>query len=75
VTLYFFNGQYYRNSVRDARPVVVYSRHNEYFMPPTDRAWVGSDQRYDYKHQPDRKDRRRAKDKDRENSDRGNGQP
>jgi hypothetical protein len=52
VTLYDVNGHYYHNSVAGSRAVVVYSYHDEYFMPPTDRAWVGADARYNYRRQP-----------------------
>ena len=34
VTLYFYQGHYYRKSVKGARAVAVYSRNGEYFMPP-----------------------------------------
>src|ERR1043166_7645148 len=52
VTLYDVNGRYYRNHVRGARPVLVYIHENEYFLPPQDQAWKGSDKRYDYQRQP-----------------------
>jgi hypothetical protein len=52
VTLYDVNGHYYRASVAGARPVMVYTYNNEYFFPPTDRAWVGFDKRYNYARVP-----------------------
>ena len=64
VTIYDVNGHYYRKSVKGSRAVVVYTRNNEYFLPPQDKAWVGTDKRYDYKKQPDDRDRGRAKSKD-----------
>ena len=72
VTIYELNGHYYRKSTKGARAVAVYSRNGEYFMPPTDKAWVGKDKRYDYKHQPAAQDRGRAKSKD---QGRGRGKP
>ena len=56
VTLYDVNGHYYRHSVSGARAVVVYSYHNEYFLPPRDQAWVNSDRRYNYRRQPNQDD-------------------
>jgi len=56
VTLYDVNGHYYRTAVRGARPVVVYTYNNEYFLPPQDRGWVGSDRRYNYRRQPNQAD-------------------
>jgi hypothetical protein len=52
VTLYDINGHYYRHAVRGARPVVVYSYNNEYFLPPQDDAWVRFDSRYNYGRRP-----------------------
>ena len=52
MTLYDVNGHYYRNSVTGSRAVVVYSYGDEYFLPPTDREWVGRDNRYNYNRQP-----------------------
>lgn len=70
VTIYYFEGRYYSSPVRYARPVVVYSHYNEYFLPPPDRAWIGVDTRIDYRYVPNSKDRRRAKYK---GGDRGRG--
>ena len=61
VTLYDVNGHYYRKSVSGSRAVVVYSYNGEYFLPPTDRAWVGFDKRYDYKRAPADVDMGRAR--------------
>ena len=52
VTLYDINGHYYRNNVRGARAVLVYTYHDEYFLPPQDREWNGADKRYNYRRQP-----------------------
>jgi hypothetical protein len=61
VVMYEVNGRYYPNSGAGGRPVAMYRYQNEYFLPPDDQAWVGSDRRYDYRHQPDRNDRNRAR--------------
>jgi hypothetical protein len=61
VTLYDINGHYYRNQVRGARPVVLYTYNNEYFLPPQDRAWIGFDKRYQYERQPASADYNRAR--------------
>jgi hypothetical protein len=61
VTLYDVNGHYYRKSVSGARAVVVYSYNGEYFLPPTDRAWVGFDKRFDYRRAPAEVDMGRAR--------------
>jgi hypothetical protein len=61
VTLYTVNGNYYRRSTRGARPVQVYRRGNEYFLPPQDQAWVGHDRRYNYGHRPNNDDYGRAR--------------
>jgi hypothetical protein len=52
VTLYDVNGRYFRTQVRGSRPVLLYSYHNEIFLPPREKAWIGFDKRYDYKSQP-----------------------
>ena len=61
VTLYDVNGRYYRNSVRGARPVQVYSRNNEYFLPPQDQSWNGTDRRFNRNRQPAEADYGRAR--------------
>ena len=61
VTLYDINGRYYRNQVRGARAVQVYSYDNEYFLPPQDQGWNGADRRYNYQRQPDNADYGRAR--------------
>jgi hypothetical protein len=61
VTLYDINGHYYRTQVRGARPVLVYSYRNEYFLPPQDQAWVGFDKRYQSQRQPAPADYGRAR--------------
>jgi hypothetical protein len=52
IVLYDVDGHYYQHAVRGARPIVVYSYNNEYFLPPADQAWVGFDKRYDYGRRP-----------------------
>jgi hypothetical protein len=61
VTVYESNGRYYPNNVAGTRPVSMYRYQNEYFLPPTDQAWVGSDRRFDYRHQPNSDDQGRAR--------------
>ena len=56
VTLYDINGRYYRSYVRGARPILVYQYRNEYFLPPQDQGWNGSDRRYNYRRQPTQED-------------------
>ena len=60
VVVYDVNGRYYRDGVPGAREVIVYRYHDDYFFPPDDRAWVGIDHRYDYRHRPDDDDWGRA---------------
>jgi hypothetical protein len=62
VTLYEVNGRYYPNNRPGTRAVAMYRFRDEYFLPPTDQAWVGADKRYDYKHQPNQDDRGRVRD-------------
>lgn len=61
VTLYDVNGHYYRTQVRGARPVLVYSYQNQYFLPPQDQGWNGSDRRYNYRRVPNQDDYGRAR--------------
>ncbi len=56
VALYDVNGHYYRHPVPGARAVDVYSYHGGYFMPPEEKAWVGFDQRYNYRRRPNSRD-------------------
>jgi hypothetical protein len=56
VTLYDVNGHYYQHRVRGGRPVQVYRRGNEHFLPPQDQGWVGHDRRYNYNHRPNNTD-------------------
>lgn len=60
VVIFEVNGRYYPHRVAGAREVIVYRYHDEYFMPPHDRAWIGVDRRYDYGHRPDDNDWKRA---------------
>ena len=60
-TVYEFNGRYYPHSAPGARAVQLYSYHDEYFLPPTDHAWMGYDKRFDYQHLPNDEDRRRMR--------------
>jgi hypothetical protein len=52
VTLYDVNGRYYRGQVHGARPLLVYTYQNVYFLPPQDKEWTDADARYDYSRQP-----------------------
>jgi hypothetical protein len=61
IVLYDVNGHYYRTQVAGSRAVMVYTYNNEFFFPPTDRAWVGFDKRYDYGHAPVEVDLHRAR--------------
>jgi len=62
VTLYDINGHYYRNSVRGARAVQVYSYNNEFFLPPQDRGWANrGDRRFNYNRRPGEADYGRAR--------------
>jgi hypothetical protein len=63
VTLYESNGRYYQHNAAGARAVSMYRYQNEYFLPPTDQAWVGSDRRFNYRHQPNDADRGRVRDR------------
>jgi hypothetical protein len=52
-TVYSYNGHYYSHSVRGARPVQIYHRQNQYFLPPRDDAWGNhGDHRYNYNRRP-----------------------
>jgi hypothetical protein len=62
VTLYDINGHNYRNSVRGARAVQVYSYNNEYFLPPEDQEWAHrGDRRFNYNRAPGQTDYGRAR--------------
>jgi hypothetical protein len=41
----------------------MYRYRNEYFLPPTDRAFAGRDRRFNYNNQPNDQDRSRARDR------------
>jgi hypothetical protein len=52
-TVYYYNGRYYPHAVRGARPVQIYHRQNQYFLPPRDAAWANrGDRRYNYNRRP-----------------------
>ena len=52
-TVYAYNGQYYSHSVKGARPVQIYHRQNQNFLPPQDAAWANhGDKRYNYNRKP-----------------------
>ena len=51
-TLYVINGKYYDKEAKGTRAVMVYRHDNEYFTPPQDKEWVGTDKRYDYNKRP-----------------------
>ena len=63
VALYEVNGRYYPHNGAGARPVAMYRYRDEYFLPPTDKAWVDSDKRFNYKHQPNEDDHGRVRDR------------
>jgi hypothetical protein len=63
ITGYEFNGRYYPNPGPGGRAVQLYRFQGEYFLPPTDREWVGFDKRFDYKHGPSDDDRHRVRDR------------
>jgi hypothetical protein len=63
ITLYEVNGRYYPHNGAGARRVAMYRYRDEYFLPPTDQAWVSSDRRFDYKHQPTEDDHGRVRDR------------
>jgi hypothetical protein len=44
-------------------PFAMYRYRDEYFLPPTDKAWVGSDRRFDNKHRPNDDDHDRVRDR------------
>jgi hypothetical protein len=61
VTVYYYNGRYYPRAIRGARPVQIYRRQNEYFLPPRDAAWANrGDRRYNYHRRPNDEDYNRA---------------
>jgi hypothetical protein len=62
ITVYEFHGRYFRHPGPGARPVQIYSYHDELFLPPVDREWIGFDKRFDYAHAPNDEDRRRIHD-------------
>ena len=56
VTLYYANGHYYPNRVRNARAVTVYRSGGRTFLPPRDPAWDHQDHRYNYSRRPNDED-------------------
>jgi hypothetical protein len=61
VTVYFYQGKYYTRSVKGGRPVQIYQRGNERFLPPQDPAWVNhGDKRFNYNRKPNDDDYRQA---------------
>ena len=61
VTVYYYQGQYYPKSVRGSRPVMIYRRGSDYFLPPQDQAWAKrGDKRFNYKRAPTEEDYRHA---------------
>ncbi|HYV95930.1 MAG TPA: hypothetical protein VE967_00595 [Gemmatimonadaceae bacterium] len=69
VLVFEFDGRYFQNSYPGARAVMVYRYQNEYFLPPNDQTWIGTDRRYDYNRQPTEEDRNRARRLDRDGRD------
>jgi hypothetical protein len=63
VTVYEFKGRYYQHGGPGARAVQIYNYHDEYFLPPADREWMGFDKRFDYKHVPSDDDRHRIRER------------
>jgi hypothetical protein len=61
VTLYDINGHYYRENVRGARAVQVYTYDNDYFLPPQDDAYRSQDRRFNSRRQPTADDYGRAR--------------
>jgi hypothetical protein len=61
VTVYEVNGRYYPNNGSGARAVAIYRYQNEYFLPPTDQAWVDFDKRYSYNQRPNSDDQGRVR--------------
>jgi hypothetical protein len=60
-TVYAYDGQYYSRSVKGARPVQIYHRQNQNFLPPQDAAWANrGDKRYNYNRKPTAEDYSRA---------------
>jgi hypothetical protein len=56
-TVYYYNGRYYPRAIRGSRPVQIYRRQNEYFLPPRDAAWVNrGDRRFNYRRRPNDED-------------------
>ena len=53
VTVYYYNGHYYPRSVKGSRPVQIYQRGTQRFLPPQDQAWGNrGDRRYNYNRRP-----------------------
>ena len=60
-TIYYSRGAYHHAMVPGARVLMVYSHSGAYFLPPSDRGWVGIDKRYNRSLGPNWRDRGRAK--------------
>ena len=74
VTVYYYQGHYYPKSVRGSRPVMIYRRGNENFLPPQDQAWANrGDKRFNYKRAPTPDDYRQAAPPPQGNNGRGRG--
>jgi len=61
VVIYEYDGSYYPNRFRRARPVEVYRGPSGYFLPPRDRDWARMDRRFDSRRLPNRRDYERAR--------------
>ena len=61
VVVYEYDGAYYPNRIRRARPVEVYRGSSGYFLPPRDRDWSRTDRRFDNRRLPTRRDYERAR--------------
>ncbi len=74
VTVYYYQGQYYPKSVRGSRPVMIYRRGNENFLPPQDQSWANrGDKRFNYKRAPTSEDYSHAGPPPKGNNGRGRG--
>jgi len=61
VTVWYYDGHYYPRAVRGGRPVQIYQRGNERFLPPQDQGWANrGDRRYNYNRRPNDEDYQHA---------------
>jgi len=62
-TVYEVNGHYYQHNAPGARAVGIYRYKSEYFLPPSDQAWNGRDNRFNNRGTPNADDRGRVRSK------------